>query len=287
MFLIPGASLFRKARRAARLFSKTTQATGMVSPTLQQSRSRSPGATTWAWAGKYIRLFRSLSVIQRWYLPRPSVPYSLPFHSSRGGRVFFIDFSWAPTGDAFSDTPARAILPFVLAYPTPDGTYAAITTELITPMRRIGSLSCASTLRRTRTAPRRAVSDRKAMRQLVNCIGLSAREEVLTVGRTPRSVLASAKPKTLRIRGDSASASIGHSSNSSNVDGIVSALTDVNEDKSDDTSANDAPQSPGPSLCPRCCRAGARHLHPRCCCTLHFRRSRTRCLQNGATGLSR
>ena len=82
----------------------------------------------------------------------------------------------------------------MLAYPTPDRTYAAITTELTTPMRRIGSFSCTSTLRRTRTVPRRAVSDHEAMLQLVDYIGLSAREEVLAVGRTPRSALASVKP---------------------------------------------------------------------------------------------
>ena len=128
-------------------------------------------------------------------------------------------------------------------------------------MRRIGSLPCASTLRRPRTAPRRAVSDREAMRQLVDCIGLSARKKVLAAGRTPRSALASAKPKSLRfapyspapldfahaMRGDGASASIGHNGNSSSVDGMVFALTDAGEDESDGASANDAPPSPSPS----------------------------------------
>lgn len=55
-----------------------------------------------------------------------------------------------------------------------------------------------STIRRTvsaaagpGTAPRpaRAVSDREAMRQLVDCIGLSARKKVFASGRTPRSVI--------------------------------------------------------------------------------------------------
>ncbi|KAA1467069.1 kinase-like protein [Dentipellis sp. KUC8613] len=66
-------------------------------------------------------------------------------------------------------TPFRAPLPFATPLRTPGAT-----------------LPRASTLRRT-PAPRRAVSDREAMRQLVDCIGLSARKKVLAAGRTPRS----------------------------------------------------------------------------------------------------
>jgi hypothetical protein len=168
---------------------------------------------------------------------------------------FFIGFSWGPTANAFPDAPATpARIASVLAYPTSDRTPAATTTELVTPMRRIASFSCASTLRRTRMAPRRAVSDREAMRQLVDCIGLSARKKILASGRTPRSALAPANSKTLRfakyspapldfasaVHGDGASASIGHNGDSSNVDG-------GSEDESDGASASDVPPSPSPS----------------------------------------
>lgn len=44
----------------------------------------------------------------------------------------------------------------------------------------------ASTLRRRSTAQRRTVSDREAMKQLVDCVGMSARKKVLESGRKPR-----------------------------------------------------------------------------------------------------
>jgi hypothetical protein len=37
------------------------------------------------------------------------------------------------------------------------------------------------------------------MRQLVDCIGLSARKKVIAAGRTPRSALSAMKTKTLRF----------------------------------------------------------------------------------------
>lgn len=43
-----------------------------------------------------------------------------------------------------------------------------------------------STIRRRSTAQRRAVSDREAMKQLVDCVGMSARKKVLESGRKPR-----------------------------------------------------------------------------------------------------
>lgn len=51
-------------------------------------------------------------------------------------------------------------------------------------MSPYGTLPRASTIRRT--APRRAVSDREAMKQLVDCVGMSARKKVLESGRKPR-----------------------------------------------------------------------------------------------------
>ncbi|OBZ66696.1 Serine/threonine-protein kinase MRCK alpha [Grifola frondosa] len=46
------------------------------------------------------------------------------------------------------------------------------------------TLSRTNTVRRT--GPRRAVSDREAMKQLVDCVGMSARKKVLESGRKPR-----------------------------------------------------------------------------------------------------
>ena len=108
-------------------------------------------------------------------------------------------------------------------------------------MRRVGGTTPAAsttTLRRTRTAPRRAVSDREAMRQLVDCIGLSARKKVLEAGRTPR-VVATTTTKSLRFatldftNGDSA---------------LALALAATSDEESDGA---DAPPSPSPSPGPR------------------------------------
>jgi hypothetical protein len=173
---------------------------------------------------------------------------------------FFIGFSWGPTADAFPDAPATPTKP-VSALPcaTSNRTLAATAAELVTPIRRVASLSCASALRRTRTAPRRIVSDREAMRQLVDCIGLSARKKVLAAGRTPRSALAPSNSKTLRfatyspvpldfdhpMHGDGAS--IGHNGDSSTENSTGFALREAGEDESDGASASDAPPSPSPS----------------------------------------
>ena len=176
---------------------------------------------------------------------------------------FFIGFSWGPTADAFPGAPMAPATPAsVHAHSTSDLTPAATTTELVTPVRRIASLSYTSALRRTRTAPRRAVSDREAMRQLVDCIGLSARKKVLAAGRTPRSALAAATlSKTLRFATyspapldfanamdcDGSSASIRNNGDSSNAEDMMFALGAAGEDESDGTSASDAPPSPSPS----------------------------------------
>ena len=49
------------------------------------------------------------------------------------------------------------------------------------------TLQRTSTIRRS-SAPRRTVSDREAMKQLVDCVGMSARKKVLESGRKPRVV---------------------------------------------------------------------------------------------------
>ncbi|KAH9014496.1 kinase-like protein [Lactarius pseudohatsudake] len=183
---------------------------------------------------------------------------------------FFIGFSWGPTDDAFPDTP----LPTpptpspAMRVPVPQTPLEIARSELKTPMRRIGTgtatgtgtLPRPSTLRRT--APRRAVSDREAMRQLVDCIGFSARKKVLEAGRTPRSALASAgaraKPKTLRFAthaplnfANGTAGSDGDSGTLSSALALALAISDDEESDGASASTSDAPPSPSPSPGPR------------------------------------
>ncbi|TFY77005.1 hypothetical protein EWM64_g7008 [Hericium alpestre] len=135
---------------------------------------------------------------------------------------FFIGFSWGPTIDAFRQSPpmssASPMSDSLLdPHRTPRPPTDALSTHLIpaffngtsnvasstpfcypfaTPLRPsmhtpsgLSTLPRASTIRRT--APRRAVSDREAMRQLLDCIGFSAHKRVLASGRTPRAPLPS------------------------------------------------------------------------------------------------
>jgi hypothetical protein len=195
---------------------------------------------------------------------------------------FFVGFSWGPLVGAFPDSPPITTTTPAVAPPPPalslschqtqvpqTPTPAALSSELATPMRG-GIISCASTLRRTRTAPRRRpVSDREAMRQLVDCIGLSARKKVLASGRTPRdSTLGPSRIKTLRFSTEppepldfaepwpaeatryspSAGARARRDDDSSNLDGTALFALDVGGgDESDGASASDAPPSPSPS----------------------------------------
>ncbi|KAH9020261.1 kinase-like protein [Lactarius deliciosus] len=186
---------------------------------------------------------------------------------------FFIGFSWGPTDDAFPDTPLATPptpSPAMRAHhvPVPQTPLEIARSELKTPMRRIGTgtatgtgtLPRPSTLRRT--APRRAVSDREAMRQLVDCIGLSARKKVLDAGRTPRSALASAgaraKPKTLRFAThaplnftNSTAGPDGDSGTLSSALALALAISDDEESDGASASTSDAPPSPSPSPGPR------------------------------------
>jgi len=198
---------------------------------------------------------------------------------------FFVGFSWGPLVSAFPDVspiattiPAAAPSPQALSLsyhqtqvPQTPAPAALSSNELATPMRGgVGIISCASTLRRTRTAPRRRpVSDREAMRQLVDCIGLSARKKVLAAGRTPRSsTLGPSRTKTLRFATEppepldfaeswlaeaarySPTAGVGawRDDDSSKLDGTAVFALDVGgEDESDGASASDVPPSPSPS----------------------------------------
>jgi hypothetical protein len=141
-------------------------------------------------------------------------------------------------------------------------------------MRGIGTISCASTLRRTRTAPRRAVSDREAMRQLVDCIGLSAHKKILAAGRTPRRAFTQTKSKTLRFAtrapelldftqpalGEAttgAGASSRPDGDSSDPDGVAFALDVAVEDESQATHRRARARARVPARRCRCCYEGA------------------------------
>ncbi|KAJ6482534.1 kinase-like protein [Mycena sanguinolenta] len=142
----------------------------------------------------------------------------------------FIGFSWGPPDDAFPDvslgdqsassfrpdfahmaTPRPARLGVPVATPNPrllGVAHPATATPapdfhsypFLTPARPGTSTHPPqtvprSTVRRTNTA-RRPVSDREAMKQLADCVGMSARKRVLASGRKPR-VLAPLLPSVL------------------------------------------------------------------------------------------
>lgn len=118
----------------------------------------------------------------------------------------FIGFSWGPTEDAFlpppnssrkyetdrlaTPQPLQATLGKSSPYPSLKASSAATHSSAFATPVRPHSISAFHTLPRTgtirRTAQRRAVSDREAMKQLVECIGMSARKKVLASGRKPR-----------------------------------------------------------------------------------------------------
>lgn len=118
--------------------------------------------------------------------------------------------------DAFDEieksSPAQKVFatPRVMKYAfTPLSTKAADIQA--TPQRypfatpvRPSAMTPFQTLPRTstvrRTAPRRAVSDREAMKQLVNCVGMSARKKVLESGRKPRILTSGSRSRSSTLK---------------------------------------------------------------------------------------
>jgi hypothetical protein len=164
--------------------------------------------------------------------PGLSVLHTTPSHGPGhslpkiGAPSTFIGFSWGPTPGAFSDhssisenaanesngfyapAPDMTPRPFKSVHPlrTPQIPFISAPNPFVTPMRPNALLPPHHSLPRTstsrRTAPRRSVSDREAMQQLVNCVGMSARKKVLESGRKPRvlvSVSRSGIVKELRF----------------------------------------------------------------------------------------
>ncbi|KAG2095128.1 kinase-like protein [Suillus discolor] len=138
-------------------------------------------------------------------------------HISPRAESAFIGFSWGPTEDAYllPTNSSRKYETGRLATPQPlqatSGNYSprqllkasSTATAFATPIRP-HSLSAFHTLPRTgtirRTAQRRAVSDREAMKQLVECIGMSARKKVLASGRKPRLIQSSSRSFSNTVR---------------------------------------------------------------------------------------
>ncbi|TFK19767.1 kinase-like protein [Coprinopsis marcescibilis] len=157
-----------------------------------------------------------MSFLRNSTTPRPASRISMRDDPSSA----FIGFSWGPTLDAFPDQPqlspewkaANFTLPHTtptpfrkmsVVHPTPGQQYltpAYTTSSLATPNRYTShafitpvkpyASSPMHTIQRTstlrRTAGKRNVSEREAMKQLVEAIGMSARKKVLESGRKPR-----------------------------------------------------------------------------------------------------
>ncbi|KAH7890532.1 kinase-like protein [Phlebopus sp. FC_14] len=112
----------------------------------------------------------------------------------------FIGFSWGPPKNAFhsNDYLPKSPVKMHTSAPTesiPFPAFGHLKTSpvhlntIATPVRPHNAslyhtLPRTSTVRRTST--RRALSDREAMKQLVDCVGMSARKKVLASGRKPR-----------------------------------------------------------------------------------------------------
>ncbi|KAK0199677.1 kinase-like protein [Desarmillaria ectypa] len=139
---------------------------------------------------------QGLSILKSIATPRPT---------SGDTTSAFIGFSWGPTTTAFPDlTPPCEPITGSLSTPKLLGvSHTAIDStpapHLLTPTPNLHpfstpirsgpqtpyqTLSRNSTARRT-TITRRPVSDREAMKQLIDCVGMSAQKKVLESGRKP------------------------------------------------------------------------------------------------------
>lgn len=189
----------------------------------------------------------AISILRDVATPRPSVDDT---------TAAFIGFSWGPAIDAFPDvappvalpaqmTPARNRLspaglctaaPFLLSTPVTN------TLHFSTPMRPANqtpfqTLSRNSTARRATI--RRPVSDREAMKQLVNCVGMSARKRVMESGRKPRILSSLSLNRTNSFKKE-----LRFHQTPDDPAQMPLSGTDTEEDTDMDT---DAPPSPSPS----------------------------------------
>ena len=104
----------------------------------------------------------------------------VPIHgiTALGAHDSLLVPTFGPSGGSILSTPRPLANNVPYNYSTPRRPYA------LSPFH---TLQRTSTIRRS-NAPRRSVSDREAMKQLVDCVGMSARKKVLESGRKPRVI---------------------------------------------------------------------------------------------------
>ncbi|EGN94477.1 hypothetical protein SERLA73DRAFT_188401 [Serpula lacrymans var. lacrymans S7.3] len=186
-------------------------------------------------------------------------------HSSLSSETVsaFLGFSWGPSENAFTnisteskgESPAFAATPHQLRVPSLQSTpYPLLRPPSATPARpyafatpiRPHNLSPYQTLPRMstirRTAERRAVSDREAMKQLVDCIGMSARKKVLESGRKPRILSSYSRNRSVTFRKELQFIVTDKTYDSD----ITPAMEATASERSEDTES-EGPPSPSPS----------------------------------------
>lgn len=180
----------------------------------------------------------------------------------------FIGFSWGPTLDAFprlqtEDAQKDGVLPSVMSAATPRPLRVMSTPNMLlkpssavpthpaypfsTPLRPNAlspyhTLPRTSTVRRTTPRPRREVSDREAMKQLVDCVGMSARKKVLESGRKPRLLTSLSRSAMGTLRKKELRFDISGSAD----DQVTPPLAPCESGESEE-SASEGPPSPSPS----------------------------------------
>ncbi|KAI0917995.1 hypothetical protein AcW1_006983 [Taiwanofungus camphoratus] len=252
--------------------------------------SSSPGEPSDAPPFAFSALFQSSPQSALSASANPTTPSQHTCRSSlrEQSTASFIGFSWGPPADAFptADEKMHTFAPADIHTPHPLTRLSVPSTPFIqgsrntinvtlssqrypfaTPIRPSAltphqTLPRASTIRRT--APRRAVSDREAMKQLVDCVGMSARKKVLESGRKPRILTSFSRSSALKelrfdtsvivvgdggvsYRTEAAAPSLSSLSNS-----VLSVLDPVSqevlaEDASFSDAGLDVPPSPSPS----------------------------------------
>ncbi|KAG6369813.1 kinase-like protein [Boletus reticuloceps] len=162
----------------------------------------------------------SISTSPGWSILRSTPPVTSE-SGSPTTAASFIGFSWGPPKDAFlpsvggtsEKTPEvlqtpRLLLPVQSSPYLPHGRCEVPSDRdhlngFVTPVRPY-NVNPYHTLPRTntigRTPKRRTVSDREAMRQLVGCIGMSARKKVLASGRKPRILDSINQNRTIAVK---------------------------------------------------------------------------------------
>ncbi|KAI0825457.1 kinase-like domain-containing protein [Irpex lacteus] len=190
-----------------------TYSTPLIAPTDPSELHDDPSSAAFAFSA----LFQSSTSSPLFSLLQPT-----PSHKSNKSILrerpssSFIGFSWGPLLDAFpeklkeSPEPKFMMTPHATKFSTPLSSKIANGQDTLqrysfqTPVRP-SSTTPFQTVPRTgtirRTAQKRPVSDREAMKQLVNCVGMSARKKVLESGRKPRILTSTGRSRSSTLKG--------------------------------------------------------------------------------------